>query len=195
MSLNDNLIQTGTLTGTIAIGGMTDYNDLENKPQINGVTLSGNKTTSDLDLFSGDYDDLTNKPTIPVLPSRYSFLLLFGLINSAQYITSDEFVQIGSSYTYNITDSGAYLYMLMINAEWSQGAYQFYAGLDVGGTTTQANNSFAIAQGNATNFFIGTVNIANTGNTVFKAMCRVSNADKNVKIEPFTSINCILIKL
>ena len=29
-------------------GGTSDYTDLENKPQINGVTLSGNKSTSDL---------------------------------------------------------------------------------------------------------------------------------------------------
>lgn len=29
-------------------GGTSDYNPLTNKPQINGVTLSGNKTTSDL---------------------------------------------------------------------------------------------------------------------------------------------------
>jgi hypothetical protein len=29
-------------------GGTTDYNDLSNKPQINGISLSGNKTTSQL---------------------------------------------------------------------------------------------------------------------------------------------------
>ena len=46
-------------------GGTDNYNDLYNKPQINNVTLSGNKTTADLGLFSGDYTDLTNKPTIP----------------------------------------------------------------------------------------------------------------------------------
>lgn len=31
-------------------GGTTNYNLLQNKPQINGVTLSGNKTTEDLGL-------------------------------------------------------------------------------------------------------------------------------------------------
>ena len=101
-------------------GGTSDYNDLTNKPQINGVTLTGNKSTSDLGIdaagvglgnvpnvatddqtptfttassrnnlvsgeklsvmlgkiskffndlktvaFSGSYNDLTNKPTIP----------------------------------------------------------------------------------------------------------------------------------
>lgn len=62
---------TGSLTalevgGTkYAVGGgsgTSDYTDLSNKPQINGVTLSGNKTTGDLNL---DYNDLKNKPTIP----------------------------------------------------------------------------------------------------------------------------------
>ena len=31
-------------------GGSSDYNDLDNKPQINGITLSGNKSASDLSL-------------------------------------------------------------------------------------------------------------------------------------------------
>jgi hypothetical protein len=45
--------------------GGVDYNDVSNKPSINNVTLSGDQTTADLGLFSGDYDDLENKPTIP----------------------------------------------------------------------------------------------------------------------------------
>lgn len=43
-------------------GGTSDYSALNNKPQINGVTLTGNKTTEDLNL---DYNDLKNRPTIP----------------------------------------------------------------------------------------------------------------------------------
>ena len=46
-------------------GGTSNYADLSNKPKINNVELSGNKTTSDLGLFSGSYNDLTDKPTIP----------------------------------------------------------------------------------------------------------------------------------
>ena len=69
-------------------GGTDDYNDLDNKPMINGVQLSGNLSPEDLglaeiiypddptlflngsgffavpDYFSGDYDDLTDKPQI-----------------------------------------------------------------------------------------------------------------------------------
>lgn len=37
-------------------GGTSDYDDLSNKPQINGVTLSGNKSASDLNIGGGvDY--------------------------------------------------------------------------------------------------------------------------------------------
>ena len=64
-SLTGSLSNSGTLTGQIATGsggGTTDYNDLSNKPQINSVTLSGNKTTSDLNI---SYNDLDDKPTIP----------------------------------------------------------------------------------------------------------------------------------
>ena len=32
-------------------GGTTNYNELNNKPQINGTTLTGNKSASDLGLL------------------------------------------------------------------------------------------------------------------------------------------------
>lgn len=42
-------------------GGTTDYDDLSNKPQINGVSLSGNKTTSQLGInIPTKTSDLTN---------------------------------------------------------------------------------------------------------------------------------------
>lgn len=108
-------------------GGTSDYEDLDNKPSINNIELSGNKSLNDLGiqpagsyalasdiptnlseltddtthrlvtdtekttwnnksdfsgnyndltnkptLFSGDYDDLTNKPTIPTVPTNLS---------------------------------------------------------------------------------------------------------------------------
>lgn len=54
-------------------GGTSDYNDLDNKPSINSVTLSGNQTTSTLGLFSGDYDDLTNKPELATVATSGSY--------------------------------------------------------------------------------------------------------------------------
>ena len=95
--MEGNINFSGNLSGSIDAGGgsgTSNYNELENKPKINNVTLSGNKTnqqlgiptgtyneltgkpsinnveltgnrtTADLGLFSGDYNDLTNKPTI-----------------------------------------------------------------------------------------------------------------------------------
>ena len=55
-------------------GGTSDYTDLNNKPKINNVELSGNKSLSDLGItnFSGDYNDLSNKPTIPTALSELS---------------------------------------------------------------------------------------------------------------------------
>lgn len=52
---------------TVATSG--SYNDLDNKPKINNVTLSGNQTTSTLGI---SYNDLSNQPTIPQLVSTYS---------------------------------------------------------------------------------------------------------------------------
>lgn len=46
-------------------GGFSgDYEDLYNRPQVNGVTLTGNKTTANLGI---SYNDLTDKPTIPTI--------------------------------------------------------------------------------------------------------------------------------
>ena len=67
-----------------------DYEDLSNKPQIEGVELVGNVTLDDIgaaseeDLFSGDYNDLTNKPTIPVVPQNVS-----AFANDAGYLSSE----------------------------------------------------------------------------------------------------------
>ena len=52
-------------------GGAGDYENLINKPEINGVTLIGDKTASQLGFASvatsGSYNDLSNKPTIPTV--------------------------------------------------------------------------------------------------------------------------------
>lgn len=47
ITITDNVDGTQTIAST-ASGGTTDYSDLTNKPSINNVTLSGDKTTSDL---------------------------------------------------------------------------------------------------------------------------------------------------
>ena len=64
---NDTVYLTGGSFVKLPAGFSGDYNDLTNKPT----------------LFSGDYDSLTNKPTIPVLPDSIS-----AFVNDAGYITS-----------------------------------------------------------------------------------------------------------
>ena len=45
-------------------GGTTNYNNLTNKPSLNGVTVSGDKTSADYGIGTNDYDQLINKPSI-----------------------------------------------------------------------------------------------------------------------------------
>jgi len=58
LNLDDNGELTATGGGS---GGTTNYNDLTNKPQINGNTLSGNKTSAQLGLASA-----SDIPTVPI---------------------------------------------------------------------------------------------------------------------------------
>ena len=85
---NITLNQSGStleISATGGSGGTSNYTDLSNKPKINNVELSGNKTTSDLGLFSGNYNDLTNKPTIPTVPTNVS-----AFTNDAGYLTQHQ---------------------------------------------------------------------------------------------------------
>ena len=45
-----------------AQGGSSDYSDLTNKPSINGVTLSGNKTSGDLGILTSPELPIVNSP-------------------------------------------------------------------------------------------------------------------------------------
>lgn len=54
-------LKTGVTSGSG--GGVTDYNFLTGKPQINGVTLEGNKTNEEIDikaLTNKQIDDIIN---------------------------------------------------------------------------------------------------------------------------------------
>ena len=64
---NDTLFITGGSLVKIPVGFSGNYNDLTNKPT----------------LFSGNYNDLTNKPTFPTIPTNVS-----AFVNDAGYITS-----------------------------------------------------------------------------------------------------------
>lgn len=54
-------------------GGTKNYNDLENKPQINGVTLTGNKTSADLGISAEttQVDHGTADTTFTLPPNQF----------------------------------------------------------------------------------------------------------------------------
>lgn len=72
INLNGSMQSSGNLRGQFQLGGggggTSDYNDLSNKPSINGHTLQGDSDTSDLEL---DYNDLLNLPAIPDMSGYY----------------------------------------------------------------------------------------------------------------------------
>lgn len=45
-------------------GGTSDYEQLTNKPVLNGVIISGEKQSMDYGIGTNDYNQLVNKPTI-----------------------------------------------------------------------------------------------------------------------------------
>lgn len=71
LNLNGSMQSSGNLRGQFQLGGggTTDYEDLSNKPSINGHTLEGDSDTADLQL---DYDALLNKPEIPDVSNFYT---------------------------------------------------------------------------------------------------------------------------
>ncbi len=78
---HDTVFLTGGSFVKLPAGFSGDYNDLTNKPTL----FSGdyNDLTNKPTLFSGDYNDLSNKPTIPTIPTNVS-----SFTNDAGYITT-----------------------------------------------------------------------------------------------------------
>ena len=44
-------------------GGTSNYNDLQNKPTLNGVTIEGNKTSEDYGIESADRQEILEQST------------------------------------------------------------------------------------------------------------------------------------
>lgn len=77
IKVGDNLSITedGTLSATGGSAGTTDYTQLENKPQINSVELTGNKTLDDLGIQAkGNYQPAGDYATTADIPTKTSEL-------------------------------------------------------------------------------------------------------------------------
>ena len=72
---NLSITADGTLSATGGSTGTTDYTQLENKPQINSVELTGNKTLDDLGIQAkGDYQPVGDYATTADIPTKTSEL-------------------------------------------------------------------------------------------------------------------------
>ena len=69
LNLGENKI-SDIVKATAGTGGTGDYNDLINKPQINGVTLAGSLTTEDLNIDVGTIDAYTKQETDNLIDSK-----------------------------------------------------------------------------------------------------------------------------
>lgn len=72
----------------LGVGGTNDYEDLENKPQINSTELSGNKTPDQLGLQKSTHSlttasDISNTNEIPVYDGSGNKKVLFNTIKDA----------------------------------------------------------------------------------------------------------------
>lgn len=113
-------------------GSTTNYSDLTNKPSINGVELNGNKTTSDLGLFSGVYADLTGTPTIPTKTSD--------LTNDSNYeVNTNKITYINGSSTDDQYPSAKAVYNAINNkvAKDGETIFGWYATCPEGGNMTE----------------------------------------------------------
>ena len=59
-------------------GGTSNYNQLSNKPQINGVELSGNKSSSDLGISGVNFTDVTSHIASGIDISNINGVLIIG---------------------------------------------------------------------------------------------------------------------
>lgn len=73
-------------------GGSSNYNDLSNKPKVNGVTLSGNKTGLDLQLavvLESSSNTTVNGYQVPTLTSAQITQAYNGLVAGKQVVVTD----------------------------------------------------------------------------------------------------------
>lgn len=86
-------------------GGTSNYNDLSNKPSINGVTLTGNKTSADLGIAGVELKELaqySSNPASYIMPENYT-IAIFVFKRGSLYLTP---LVCPKSLIDNLTDDG-----------------------------------------------------------------------------------------
>ena len=158
--LNTRGVLDGNLTGGVFYG-TNDYTELINKPLINGVTLDGDKSSEDLGIiipdkvsdlendlnfveasdlqtvaYTGSYDDLTNKPSIPSAQVNSDWNAVSGvaqilnkptiptttsqLINDSGFIDSSVLAPVATSGSYNDLINKPTIPAAQVQSDWDQ---------------------------------------------------------------------------
>ena len=90
-------------------GGTTNYNELSNKPSINGIELSGNKSTSQLDI----YEKITTSEIDNILNPSPVEDYIIDLDNDYEYIDNE-----GNTYYQSLSsETASELYSIMSEIE------------------------------------------------------------------------------
>ena len=144
--LEGTLTNSANLVGTFGStgSGTANYNDLANKPSINSVELVGNKTgnqlglVSDTDLsavaFSGNYNDLLHKSTIPAAQVNSDWNAISGvarilnkptiptktsdLTNDSGFVESSDLATVATSGDYDDLTNKPTIPAAQVNSDW-----------------------------------------------------------------------------
>lgn len=117
--------------------GVDDYNELTNKPSIEGHELAGDSSLEDIGVtdaiedaledysptsefaeaaFTGDYDDLIGTPAIP---TQTSDLTNDGSDGTSTYVEADELATVATSGSYNDLSNKPTIPAAQVNSDWS----------------------------------------------------------------------------
>ena len=125
--------------GTGGGGGTTDYSDLDNKPQIEGVTLSGNKSASDLGLATPS--DIPDPVQVSSMPTASADLL--GRI--VQFIGASDSTYINGYFYKCVLDGSTYKWEAKNVQAGGSGGTTDYEELSnkpsIGGVTLSGNKT------------------------------------------------------
>lgn len=104
--LNISRLDADIRTLRLGDGGTTNYNDLTNKPSINSVTLTGNKTTADLNIKTSDLDNDAGFITDADIPTKTSDLTNDSGFQTAAQVSSTVAAAIPTNISSFTNDAG-----------------------------------------------------------------------------------------
>lgn len=123
-----------------------------------------------------------------------------GCLNMGQVTTAFTFNTTSATTVFNSKSgvnlyAGNYLFFIDTVCSWTSHSYQFYMGLKVDNTYTEAHNSFSRAVTNSQVTFRGTVNIPSTSSHTLQLAARVTDSSKTISFEAYSPTLLTLIRI